>query len=116
VPRVNQPAGWVIPGLYEAHVPYRQSDVRPDLRLWLACEDAEEIARLDALKAEAEIEEAVYKAEALERGEPFELPRWYVGGNFFPLPRDHPLRARDVKTIRVFADDRVLPVYDEASI
>ena len=62
-------------------------------RLWLGCENAEEIARLDALKAEAEVEEAVYKAEALERGEPFECPRWYVGGTHFPLPAWHPLRA-----------------------
>ncbi|WP_163726906.1 hypothetical protein [Mycobacterium gallinarum] len=94
-------------------MPCRQSDKRPDPRLWLGCQDAEEIARLDALKAEAEIEEAVYRAEAVERGEPFELPRWYVGGNFFPLPRDHPLRARDVRRVRVYRDDRVVPVYDD---
>jgi hypothetical protein len=31
----------------------------------------------------------------------------------FPLPRDHPLRARDINTIRVFPDDRVVPVYDD---
>src|SRR5215475_11897712 len=76
--------GFYVPGLYEAHVPYRQSDKRPDPRMWLYCDDAEETARLDAARAEAEVEEAVYKAEALERGEPFVLPRWYVGGNHFP--------------------------------
>lgn len=112
MPRVSQPAGWVVPGIYEAHVPHRPSAKRPDPRLWLDCQNEDDIARLDVLKAEAEVEEAVHKAEALERGEPFECPRWYVGGHTFPLPRDHPLRSRDFATIRVFADDRVVPVHD----
>jgi hypothetical protein len=74
----------------------------------------QDLAQLDALKAEAEAEEVGLKAEALERGEPFGCPRWYVGGNHFPLPRDHPLRDRSVKKIRVYADDRVVPaVYDD---
>jgi hypothetical protein len=113
VPKVNQPAGWVIPGIYEKYVPYRPSDKRPDPRLWLGCENAEKLAQLDGLKAAAQAEEVAYKAEALERGESFELPRWYVGGNHFPLPRDHPLRGRDVKRIRVYSNDRVVPVYDD---
>ena len=113
MPRVEQPAGWVVPGFYAAHLPYRESEKRPDPRRWLGCENAEEIARLNALEAEAEVEEAVYKSEALKRGEPFELPRWSIGGHSYPLTRDHPLRARDVKAIRVFSDDRVLPVYDD---
>ncbi len=114
MPRVNQPAGWVIPGIYERYVPYRPRTKRPDPRLvlgWPYPLAPEEEARLKALEAEAAAENAVLKAEALERGEPFELPRWYLGGNHFPLPRDHPLRAREVKRIRVFADDRVVPIY-----
>jgi hypothetical protein len=116
VPRINQPAGWVLPGIYELHVPYRQSDKRPDPRCWLGCENAEEIARLNALRAEAEVEEVVLKAEALERGEPFEIARWQIGGHSYPLPREHPLRAREVKAIRVFSDDRVLPIYGEGEL
>jgi hypothetical protein len=52
----------------------------------------------------------VLKDEALKRGELFECQRWYVGGNHFPLPREHPVRDRSVKTIRVYADGGVVPV------
>jgi hypothetical protein len=38
-------------------------------------------------RPEAEVEEAVYTAEALERGQPFKCPCWYIGDN------DHPLRV-----------------------
>ena len=110
VPRVSQPAGFTIPGFYAAHVPYRPSGKTPDPRLGLGCENAEELARLSRLREEAARENAVLKDEALKRGNLFECPHWYVGGNHFPLPREHPLRDRNVKTIRVFADDRVVPV------
>ena len=94
-------------------MPVKPCGKRPDPRLYLACEDAEELAWLDALKAEADAEDEVLRAAAFEAGEPFTILTRYVGGNKFPLPREHPLRDRSVKTIRVFADDRVVPVYDD---
>ena len=50
--------------------------------------------------------------QRLAAGESLEVPRFMVGGNFFPLPRDHPLRDRSVKRIRVYADDSAQPLYD----
>ena len=41
-------------GIYRKHVPVKPCGKRPDPRLYLACEDAEGLARLDALKAEAD--------------------------------------------------------------
>ena len=104
--------GFRIPGVYAALIPHRPSVKRPDPRLWL-CDDAAELARLDALKAEAEAEEEIYRAEAIEVGEPFEVPRYRIGGNHFPLERGHPLRDRSVKKLRVHVDDMVQPIYHD---
>jgi hypothetical protein len=45
---------------------------------------------------------------------PLEVERWRVGGHSVPIPDGAPawLRDRAVKTLRVFADDRVVPVYE----
>lgn len=65
----------------------------------------------DWLQAECSWESGLDRAERLAAGEPFEVPRYMVGGNRYPLERDHPLRSRSVKKLHVFSDDSVQPVY-----
>jgi hypothetical protein len=78
-----------------------------DPRLFLTDPD-----KFERLQPEAAAAADRLFAERLASGEPLEVARYMVGGNHYPLERDHPLRDRSVKKLRVFPDDRVVPLYD----
>jgi hypothetical protein len=116
-PPVPNPAGgsWVqacvVPGVYEKVVRDVTHAVDgPDYRYFLHWPKK----RWEKYKAEAlaYVEELV--TERLDAGEPLEVERWRVGGQSLPLPDGAPawLQDRSVLMIRVFSDDRVVPVYD----
>ena len=106
---VSGGGGYTVPGAYEKllrHVCKAETQVDP--RQWLYIDDPAELERLEA-EAAQRCEELF--AERLAAGQPLELPRYLIGGHNLPLPRDHELRARDVKQVRVFSDDAVVPIY-----
>jgi len=46
----------------------------------------------------------------LAAGEPLTVPRWWLGGNHVPAPKDVAMfRDRSITQFVVFADDRVPP-------
>ncbi len=121
MPRVNDGggnAGFHIDGVYEKLLTGRCRERRqldPRLELW----DMSPLERdvWSWLRAERVWQAEGDLAERLAVGEPFELPRWYFGGRSIPRDDSWPVWLRpcsDVKTVRVFADDRVLPVYDDS--
>ena len=87
---------------------------RSEPRLRLQQLSAEQQAMLGWFAAQCAWEAEQDRAERLAVGEPIVVPRWKFGGRSVPRDDSWPawLRDRDVKTIRVFSDDRVVPIYD----
>jgi hypothetical protein len=121
----TQPQTFTITGVYEGLLEDRCGHVIGDGHGWCGLDPRgnpefrsgggpsdDDVAVWSWLEAECGWLAEQDKAERLKAGEPFEVRRYMIGGNHFPLPRDHPLRARDVKRI-LFADDMVQPIHSD---
>ena len=70
----------------------------------------EHFAEWEQLKAEGRRKAALLLDELLAAGEPLTVPRWRLGGNHVPAPKDVAMfRDRSITQFVVFADDRVSP-------
>ncbi len=106
-----------IPGVYEVLMPgyvrgELEGSVLPDPRLRLGA-TGDAVAVWDWLKAEGEWRIDAVARERAEIGASYEVPRWLFGGHSVPCDDSWPAWLRDhqmgVRTVRVCADDTVLP-------
>lgn len=100
-----------LPGIYEKLLREQCiSECRPDPRVLHAHDDDRPLERADQ---EAARQADVLFQTRLEAAEAITVPRWRIGGHSFPAPRDVPLfQDRTIRSYRVHADGRVVPVRD----